>query len=80
MRCAVSDLSNTETTSLVNTLFDHLKAKHNLSSDSALARWMGVPDMYIWRWRRGEFGVSLKVLAPLLADYGSVIHQAEIAA
>lgn len=76
----MSDLPSTETTSLVNTLFDHLKAKHNLSSDSALARHMGVPDMYIWRWRRGEFGTSLRVLAPLLVDYGSVINQAEIAA
>lgn len=76
----MSDLPTTETASLVNALFDHLKSKHNLSSDSALARHMGVPDMYIWRWRRGEFGASLKVLAPLLVDYGTVINQAEITA
>lgn len=70
----------TEAQDLVNQLFDHIKTDHRLKSDSALAKHIGVPDMYIYRWRRGEFAPSLRILAPLLVHYSSVINQAKIAA
>ena len=70
----------TDTTQLINGLFDRLKEQHGLKSDSALARHIGVPDMYIYRWRRGEFATSLRILAPLLVDYNPVIAPVEIAA
>lgn len=68
-----------ETVVLINTLFDQIKAKHSLSSDSALARHIGVNDMAIWRWRRGEFGVSMRVIGPLLVDYAESIRPVQIA-
>lgn len=68
-----------DTITLINSLFDHIKEQHNLPSDSALARHIGVPDMYIWRWRRGEFGTSTDVLAPLLITYGPTIPQSNLA-
>lgn len=69
-----------DTTTLINSLFDTLKEQHCLKSDSALARHIGVPDMYIYRWRRGEFATSLKVLAPYLVHYNPVADPIEIAA
>lgn len=68
-----------ETVVLINTLFDQIKTKHQLASDSALARHIGVNDMAIWRWRRGEFGVSMRVIGPLLVDYAESIRPVEIA-
>lgn len=70
---------NVEALDLVNALFDQIKADHDLKSDSALARHIGVPDMYVYRWRRGEFAISLRVLAPLLVHYSPVIAQVKIA-
>lgn len=70
----------TDPTQLINGLFDRLKEQHGLRSDSALARHIGVPDMYIHRWRRGEFSTSTRILAPLLVHYDPVIAPAEIAA
>jgi hypothetical protein len=66
------------TIALINNLFDHIKEQHALPSDSALARHIGVPDMYIWRWRRGEFGTSTDVLAPLLITYGPTIPRSDL--
>lgn len=74
---AASALSATE---MINALFDAIKIQNNLTSDSALARHMGVHDMAIWRWRRGEFGTSLKVIGPLLVDYAETIKATQIAA
>ena len=59
---------------LVNTLFDHIKEQNALTSDEALARHIGVPGMYIWRWRRGEYSASTKILLPLVALYGTPAH------
>lgn len=54
---------------LVNKLFDTIKEQHNLPSDGALARFLDVPEMYIWRWRRGQYGTSGDVLIPLTLSY-----------
>ena len=70
----------TEALDLVNALFDQIKTDLSLKSDSALARHIGVPDMYVYRWRKGEFATSLRVLAPLLVHYSPAISQAKIAA
>lgn len=67
------------TTDLINALFDQIKAKNNLRSDAALARHIGVNDMAIHRWRRGEISPSLRVIAPLLVIYADVIKPAQIA-
>lgn len=71
---------NTEARRLVNQLFDQIKVEQDLKNDSALARHIGVPDMYIYRWRKGEFAPSFRILAPLLVHYSSVISQAKTAA
>ena len=76
----MSDLTTHETIELINALFDRIKEQHQLRSDAALARHMGVHDMNIMRWRRGEFGTSLKVLAPLLVEHSNAIKRTEIAA
>lgn len=67
------------TATLINTLFDQIKVKNNLRSDAALARHIGVNDMAIHRWRRGEISPSLRVIGPLLVDYADVIKPVEIA-
>lgn len=69
-----------ETIDLINALFDQIKIDHQLKSDSALARFIQVPDMYIYRWRKGEYATSLRVLTPFLVRYGPTISQAKIAA
>lgn len=56
-------------TDLINQAFDQIKRKHNLRSDAALARHIGVNDMAIRRWRRGEISPSLRIVGPLLVDY-----------
>ena len=68
------------TITMINALFDAIKEANGLSSDSALARHIDVPDMYVWRWRRGEVSASFKVLAPLLVTYAERITAAQIAA
>lgn len=68
----------TSTHELINSLFDRIKEQEQFTSDSALARHIGVPDMYIWRWRRGEYGASLRILAPLLITYAPLIQPAKI--
>lgn len=61
---------------LINDLFDTIKGRHGLTSDGALARHIGVPEMYIWRWRRGAYGTSTSVLLPLILAYGPLSQSA----
>jgi len=63
---------------LINELLDAIKAEHQLTSDSALARHLTqvsgitVHEMYIYRWRRGEYGrTAMPVLAAELVRFGS---------
>lgn len=63
---------------LINDLLDAIKAEHRLTSDSALARHLTqatgitVHEMYITRWRRGEYGrTAMPVLANELVRFGS---------
>lgn len=64
---------------LINTLFDQIKQQQQLRSDAALARYLGVNDMAIRRWRRGEISPSLRIIGPLLVDYAHVIKPVKIA-
>lgn len=54
---------------LINNAFDHIKTQNNLRSEAALARHLGVNDMAIRRWRRGEISPSLRIIGPVLIDY-----------
>jgi hypothetical protein len=56
-------------TDLINKVFDQIKQRHQLRSDAALARHIGVNDMAIRRWRRGEISPSLRIVGPLLINY-----------
>lgn len=63
---------------LINELLDAIKVEHQLTSDSALARHLTnisgitVHEMYITRWRRGEYGrTAMPVLASELVRFGS---------
>lgn len=60
-------------TDLINQTFDQIKEQKALRSDAALARYIGVNDMAIRRWRRGEISPSLRILGPLLVNYADVI-------
>jgi hypothetical protein len=59
---------------LVNQLLDTIKEQHQLPSEAALARHIGVSAMYIWRWRRGQYGTSTSVLLPLSLHYACTLH------
>lgn len=59
----------TTITDLINQAFDRIKQDRQLRSDAALARYIGVNDMAIRRWRRGEISPSLRILGPLLVDH-----------
>lgn len=72
-------MSDAITTDLINTLFDQIKEQNKLRSDAALARHIGVNDMAIHRWRRGEISPSLRIIGPLLVAYADVIKPAKIA-
>lgn len=74
----MSDNESTTAVELINVLFDQLKERYALTSDAALARHIGVHDMNIMRWRRGEFGTSLKVLAPLLVSHSETLKASQI--
>ena len=55
-----------ETTNLINRLLDTVKEKHQLVNESALAKHLGRPQIYISRWRNGVYGeAALDTLAPL---------------
>lgn len=61
---------STETTTLINRLLDAVKTKNNLGNEYALALHLGKPQIYLIRWRKGEYGeAALKTLAPLLVEY-----------
>lgn len=60
-------------TDLINQTFDQIKQREKLRSEAALARYIGVNNMAIRRWRRGEISPSLRVLGPLLVNYADVI-------
>lgn len=59
---------------MVNTLFDEIKRREGLKSDAALARHLGVTEMAILRWRRGEYPHGLKVIGPQLVTYAETIR------
>jgi DNA-binding XRE family transcriptional regulator len=54
-----------QTIELINALLDEAMRRHNVETDAALARAIGVSHMAIIRWRRGEVGNSTRVLLPL---------------
>lgn len=73
------------TDQLINTLLDAIKAEHGLTSDSALARHLTqasgitVHEMYITRWRRGEYGrTAMPVLANELVRYGKRTAEGQV--
>jgi hypothetical protein len=68
---------------LVNTLFDEIRNRHQLTSDAALAKYLSaaagekVSEMAIHRWRRGHYPKGLDVLGPQLIEYADTLrHQA----
>lgn len=68
-----------QTTHLINILFDQLKQAHGLRSDAQLAKHIGTTGMNIGRWRRGEVGIALRIVAPLLVDHAEQIKTEQIA-
>lgn len=76
-------VSRMVTRELINDLLNNIKERYGLTSDEALARHLTqqsgimVHQMYIWRWRRGEYGrTAMPVLAGELVRFGSESHQA----
>ncbi len=70
-------MADKETEALVNRLLDVVKAKNNLGNEHALARHLDRPQIYISRWRRGEYGeVALETLAPLFVRYAPDLQAA----
>jgi hypothetical protein len=66
-------------TDLINKAFDRIKSQNQLRSEAALARHIGVNDMAIRRWRRGEISPSLRIIGPLLVDYACDSNAIKIA-
>ena len=62
---------NITVSAVVNNLFDCIKMRENLTTDAALARYIGVSNMAISRWRKGKFPLSLRIITPLLLHYKS---------
>lgn len=69
-----------DTLALVNHLLNTIKERHGLPSDAALARHIGVNEMRIVRWRRGEYGAATRILFPLLLTYGPLSEPDALAA
>jgi transcriptional regulator with XRE-family HTH domain len=57
--------TNKETASLVNQILDQLANAEGLTTERELARRIGVTEMSIFRWRRGEIGKAARLLLPL---------------
>lgn len=49
----------------IGALLDAARAAQSLSSDEKLARWLGVSDQAIYRWRRGQIDRSARVMLTL---------------
>ena len=63
----------TETMPIIGTpeikdLLDQARARHGLRSDEKLARFLGVSDQAIYRWRRGQIDKSARILATLVRE------------
>jgi|GEM_PF-5043376 len=63
------NLADAKTTELLNTVLNTIRAEHNLRSDEALRQHIGVSDLTIYRWRRGEMGKSARKLIPLILEH-----------
>ncbi len=61
-------------TALVNQTFDKARTTLDLSSDEKLARHLGVSNVAIYRWRKGELSRPAKILIPLVAQYFQAIQ------
>ncbi len=46
-------------------LLDRVRERYNISSDEKLAKILGVSDQAIYRWRRGQFNKSTRVILSL---------------
>ena len=46
-------------------LLDATRERHGISSDEKLARWLGVSDQAIYRWRRGQIDKSARIMLTL---------------
>ena len=52
----------------VKQLLDRTRERHGLSSDEKLAKFLGVSDQAIYRWRRGQIDKSARILATLMRE------------
>lgn len=57
-------------------LLDRIKERHNLPSDYALGRFLGVEQQYLDRWKAGEFDTALAIIGPALLEYGGDLRRA----
>jgi hypothetical protein len=65
------DSQTREANEIVAALLDDLKARHGFTSNYALARYLGVHEIYISRWYAGEYGrTAMRTLTPHLVDFG----------
>jgi transcriptional regulator with XRE-family HTH domain len=55
----------------IGKIMDAARERHGLSSDEKLAALLGLSDLTIYRWRRGEIGLGARVIATLLRDQSS---------
>jgi len=46
-------------------LLDRVRERYNITSDEKLAKILGVSDQAIYRWRRGHFNKSTRVILSL---------------
>lgn len=46
-------------------LLDRVRERYNITSDEKLAQALGVSDQAIYRWRRGQFNKSTRVILSL---------------
>lgn len=54
-------ISNDEIVDILNTT----RTRHGITSDEKLARYLGVSDQAIYRWRKGQIDKSARILVTL---------------
>lgn len=51
---------------IVNRTLDQVRAEQRISSDEALARYLGVSNVAVYRWRNGVLPKAARILLPLV--------------
>lgn len=64
-------------TVLINSLLDRIKAEQHITTETALARYLGTTQMSLIRWRKGEVAPStIKLLPHAMTVYTSALESA----